>query len=112
MKKLFIVLLMPLLGLAQPTNGFVIKGNISGIKDNTEVILMSGNDGKTITSDKAVKGVFTLTGKLNEPDVFLIRVVGTNELVDLYMQNDAVAVSGSLADMKNIKVGLIHSLIN
>ena len=104
MKKLFILLLMPLLGLAQPTNGFVIKGNISGIKDNTEVILMSGNDGKTITSDKAVKGVFTLTGKLTEPDVFLIRVAGTNELVDLYMQNDAVAVSGSLADMKNIKV--------
>ncbi len=104
MKKLFIILLMPLLGLAQPTNGFVIKGNISGIKDNTEVILMSGNDGKTITSDKAVKGVFTLTGKLNEPDVFLIRVAGTNELIDLYMHNDAVTVSGSLADMKNIKV--------
>jgi len=104
MKKLFIVLLMPLISVAQPGNGFEIKGNISGVKDNTDVILVSGSDGRTIANGKVSKNLFTLTGKLNEPDLVLIRFIGNNEPIELYLQNDAVAVSGSLADMKNVKV--------
>lgn len=104
MKKILFGLLVPAISLSQPVAGFVIKGNISGVNDNTEVILLSGNDGKTIASDKVSKGVFTFTGMLNEPDIFQIKFNGNNETIDLYMKNDAISVSGNYADLKNVKI--------
>lgn len=95
---------MPVISLAQTGNGFVIKGNIVGVKDNTEVILLGGNDGRTIATDKVANGTFTFTGKLNEPDIFQIKFSGNTETIDMYLYNDAVTVSGSLADIKNVMV--------
>ena len=104
MKKILFVLFLPVISLAQPANGFVIRGNISGIKDNTEVMLLNGSDGKNIATEKVDKGIFTFTGKLNEPEILLIKISGNNEVIDMYLHNDAVSVSGSLSDIKNIKV--------
>lgn len=104
MKKILFVLFLPVISLAQPANGFVIRGNISGIKDNAEVMLLNGSDGKNIATEKVDKGIFTFTGKLNEPEILLIKISGNNEVIDMYLHNDAVSVSGSLSDIKNIKV--------
>ncbi len=104
MKKILFGLLMPAMSIAQPVAGFLIKGNVSGVKDNTEVILLGGSDGKTIASDKVTNGAFTFTGMLNEPDIFQIKFSGNNETIDLYMKNDAIAVSGNYADLKNVKI--------
>ncbi len=116
MKKILALLLLPFFGMAQggqgftpinqtqPNAGFVIKGTISGLKDTTEVILRSANDQKLITSTKISKGSFTLKGKLTDPDILRISFTGHPEIVDLFLKNDAVTITGDLADIKNVKI--------
>jgi peroxiredoxin len=99
MKRLLVALLLPAIAMAQPTTGFVIKGNVSGLQDNTVVSLINGNDGQTIVSDKVVNGSFTLKGKLSDPGIFQVNF-GGKPGVDVYMYNDAVTVTGK-ADALN-----------
>ena len=116
MKTFLALFLLPFLGIAQggqgftPQNqpqanaGFVIKGTITGLKDTTEVLLKSANDQKLITSTKITKGSFTLKGKLAEPDILRISFTGHPEMVDLFIKNDAVTITGDLSDVKNLKI--------
>ncbi len=86
------------------SQGLVIKGNIQGVKDNTEVFLKNGNDGHTIASGTVVKGAFTLKGKINEADVAVLSFTGYQQGVDMFLFNDAVTISGDLNDIPNIKI--------
>jgi peroxiredoxin len=115
MKRILVILLMPLVSMAQGGQGFsmnqpaagldlVVKGNIQGLKDNTEVLLKNGNDGHTIASGRAVKGVFTLKGKITEADVTVLSFTGYTQAVDMFLYNDAVTVTGDLGNMSSIKV--------
>jgi peroxiredoxin len=103
MKRLLVVLLLPALAMAQPTTGFVIKGNVSGLQDNTVVSLINGSDGQTVVSDKVVNGSFTLKGRLNDPGIFQVNF-GGRPGVDLYMFNDAVTVTGKAESMNALLV--------
>jgi len=104
MKRLLVVLFMPVIAMAQSTEGFVIKGKLAGLKDSTVVFLVNGNDGQTVTTDKAVNGTFTFKGKLNEPGIYRVSFAGYKEALDMFMHNDAVAISGSLNDAANITI--------
>ncbi len=106
---------MPLLSMAQggqgfasnqpaASQGFVIKGNLQGIKDSTLIMLKNGNDGHTITSANVVKGAFTLKGKLNDPDILQLSFNGSSGLLDMFIYNDAVTINGNIADLKNISI--------
>ncbi len=85
-------------------SGLVVKGNITGVNDNTEVLLKNGNDGHIIASGKVEKGVFTLKGKVVEADVAVLSFTGYQQVIDMFLFNDAVTVSGDLNDLPNIKI--------
>jgi peroxiredoxin len=115
MKKFLALLLLPFLSIAQggqgfnlnqpqANAGFAIKGTISGLKDSTEVVLKSANDTKAVATTKINKGSFTLKGKLTDPDILRISFTGYQEAVDVFIGNDAVTITGELANMKNLKV--------
>lgn len=115
MKKLLVVLLMPLMGLAQggqgftmmpPSagSGFVIKGSLTGVKDSTEVVLRGGSTGNIVAKDKVKKGAFTLKGKLTEPDIFQVSFSGYQQVLDLFIFNDNITVSGNLAEPATVQV--------
>lgn len=106
MKKILIVLLLPVIGVAQGKkhDGFEIKGNISGLKDTATVLLLNGMDGKTITSAIAHKGVFTLKGKLVSPEILQLGFAGSKEGIDLFIYNDEVAITGDIAAPNNIVI--------
>ena len=115
MKKFLALLLLPFLSIAQGAQGFnlnqpqvntgfVIKGTISGVKDSTEVVLKSANDTKAVATTKMNKGVFTLKGKLTDPDILRISFTGYQEAVDVFIGNDAVTITGELANLKNLKI--------
>ncbi|HEY1018878.1 MAG TPA: TlpA disulfide reductase family protein [Sediminibacterium sp.] len=115
MKKLLIILLMPVLAMAQGgqgftmmqpqvSAGFVIKGNLSGLKDSTEITLKGGDEGKIIAKGIAKKGSFTLKGKLTEPDIFQLSFAGYQQFVDLFISNDAITISGDLNQPGSIQV--------
>jgi hypothetical protein len=70
MKKLLIVLLLPILSIAQKADstitkekskGYILRGNIKGLKDSTLVFLQDVQ-GNTVAQDYAKNGKFTLNG--------------------------------------------------
>ncbi len=104
MKKFLILLLLPALAGAQSSDGFVIRGTLTGLPENTVVQLVNGGDGQVVTSGVASNGTFTLKGKVVEPSVFQIKFVGYPEALDLFMNNDAVTISGEAMNLNNASV--------
>ena len=104
MKKLLFLLLVPMMGMSQSKDGFVLKGNISGLKDSIMVFLMNANDGKTIATDVVRNGNFTLKGKINEPDMFQLGFIGYKENLEVFLQNDNMTINGELSNLANASV--------
>jgi len=98
MKRLLILLLLPLATLAQ--TGYTIKGNIKGLKDSTLVFLQNAQ-GNTIAQDYAQKGMFTLKGKLDDANIHLLNFIGYKDNVELYMGNETITVSGEANKLKS-----------
>ena len=115
MKKFILILFVPLLGMAQggqgfvmnqsqANTGFVIKGNITGLKDSTEVVLLGRTEGKPIATAKASKGMFTLKGKLAEADIVRLGFTGSQEALDLFIGNEAITLTADLGNLAIAKV--------
>ncbi len=101
-KVILTLLLFPLLSIAQSGKGYTIKGNIKGLVG--QVTLISAIDGKSITTDNAVNGSFTLKGQLTEPDLFQISLIGSSEPIDLFIFNDEITINGELTNIKNVTI--------
>src|SRR3954468_19733274 len=100
MKRFFLLALMlPVMAMAQPAEGYVITGKIAGLKEGTVVNLVNGADGQTLGKATAANGVFTLKGRVTEPSVFQLNFTGYNEAIDLFMNNDAVNITGDAASL-------------
>ena len=105
MKK-FLTLLsfVPALLYAQNQNkGFEIKGNVSGIADGKVQIVTMTEDHAAVASDSIKNGVFTLKGSVTEPTLYFI-VMSNEQPQYLYVENKPITITGSKADIKNIKV--------
>ncbi|MDE3236034.1 MAG: AhpC/TSA family protein [Bacteroidota bacterium] len=102
MKKLLTLLsFLPIAAIAQ--EGFVIKGNIKGLKDSTEVTLV-GADGKMITKAISRKGAFTLKGQRDHADYSQLSFKGHKDPVELFIANDQVTVTGDALHLKSATV--------
>jgi peroxiredoxin len=115
MKRLLVILFMPLLSMAQggqgfsvpqqPAGGFVIKGELKGLRDSTVVFVKRMDEGEsTVTTGKAGKGSFVLKGKVAEGEVLKISFSNSPVVLDIFIANENVAVSGDLANPSTIKV--------
>lgn len=103
MKKIFLaILLLPALCMAQTAKGYTVKGNIKGL--NAQVSLVAAVENKTAATDNAVNGTFVLKGQMTDPDLYQIIIPGSKAPIDLFMGNDAVTITGDMADMNTIKV--------
>ncbi len=98
MKKLLIVLLLPIVSIAQ--NGYTLKGNVKGLKDSTLVFLQD-IQGNTVAQDYAKAGKFTLNGKVSDISFFQLSFIGTQESTELFLGNENVTVTGQLGAMKS-----------
>jgi len=89
--------------------GFVISGNVQGLGDE-EVNLLDARSGQVITKTTAKGGAFTIKGSVPEPSPCTL-VFGKmktdakgQQSVFLFLENTPVKISGSKADLKNLKV--------
>ena len=98
MKKLLIVLLLPIISIAQ--TGYTLKGNIKGLKDSTLAFLQD-IQGSTVAQDYAKNGRFTLSGKVADISFFQLSFIGTQETTELFLGNENVTVAGQLGAMKS-----------
>jgi peroxiredoxin len=113
MKRLLVILFMPLLSMAQggqgfsvpqqPAAGFVIKGELKGLRDSTMIYAKRG-DGSVLATGKAAKGSFTLKGKMTDAEVLQVSFSNTPTTLDIFIGNENVTISGDIADPVTINV--------
>ena len=102
MKKLFFALLLPLTVAAQ--NGYTIHGKIKGLKDSTLVFLSRGSDGNALSQIYAYNEEFTLSGKLDNDDIYVLNFIGRKETLELFMGNEKLEVEGQVGNIKSSQV--------
>jgi peroxiredoxin len=106
MKKILLLLaLLPSVLFAQnkPAKGFVITGKVTGISNGLASIVTTQNERTVIASDSIKNGVFTLKGSINEPGLYYL-VLGKEQDQYIYLENTPIRITGSKADIKNIKI--------
>jgi peroxiredoxin len=104
--KIFLSLLafFPAVLFAQDqTNGFEIKGNISGLADGKVQIVSMAEDHAVLAGDSSKNGVFILKGSVTEPGLYYI-VLSTEQPQYLYLENKPITITGLQTDIKNIKI--------
>ncbi|MES2373626.1 MAG: TlpA disulfide reductase family protein [Bacteroidota bacterium] len=113
MKRLLVILFMPLLSMAQggqqfvmppqSAAGFVIKGELKGLRDSTMIYAKRG-DGSVLATGKASKTNFTLRGKLADAEVLQVSFSNSPVVLDMFITNENVALTGDLANPSTIRV--------
>lgn len=93
----------PAILFAQSQKGFVISGNVSGIADGKVQIVNMGEEHAVIASDSVKNGVFTLKGSITEPNLYFL-VMSNEQPQYIYLENKPISITGSKADIKNIKI--------
>jgi peroxiredoxin len=102
MKKILLACMLPVLAIAQnKEEGYSIKGSIKGLKDSTLVFLMDGGTGNTVAQDYAFHGAFTLRGKMDNADIYQIGFTGHKDVIDVFIGNDPVTITGESAKLKS-----------
>ena len=104
MKKLLYFLFLPLFSICQTGQGFLVKGNVKGLKDSTVVNLLSGNDKVILASGIVNKDGFTIKGKLSEPAILQLAFSGYQETADMFISNEDVTISGNLSEMNTLNI--------
>jgi peroxiredoxin len=109
MKNFFLLLLLPVLALNRtaaqsiaPSKGFVLTGAVQNLGD-ADVKILNGRGDQTVAEGKAKAGVFSVSGAVPEPGLYLLQL-GKEQPHPLFLENTAIKVSGSKADLKNLKI--------
>src|SRR3982751_1253838 len=105
MKKIFFLLaILPsvILVHAQAKN-FVINGKVSGISDGDVKITTTSEDHRVIAAGTTQNGNFSVQGSIPEPGLYFI-VMGTEQPQYIFLENTPITITGTKADIKNIKV--------
>jgi thiol-disulfide isomerase/thioredoxin len=101
------VLVTPFFSLAQ--NGaeprFIINGQVAGVPDSTGVCLTDVSNQMDTVSYAVVRGgVFVLAGHVSEPNLYEVNFVAARKKIPLFIGNDKISLSGTIEDLKGIKV--------
>lgn len=104
MKKVLLTLsLFPTLLFAQ-TTGFVVSGKVDGLKEGQEIQITSTQENQQLIAKGPIQnGSFVVKGNIPEPGLYWL-VLGTEQPQHIYLENAAIKVTGSKADIKNIKI--------
>ena len=100
--SIFSILLLTFSYSFSQTVGFTINGKVSGVPDGTEIKLLENE--KEVGRTKIYKGLFIIKGEVDEPVLVKLNL-GTIKVVDIYLENKMIAVSG------NATAGNLKSLV-
>lgn len=102
-KFLWSLLLLPFSVIAQQK--FVITGKLTGLPEGTQVSLSDPNKpGDTLAQAEVLNGVFSLQGKVAEPNLYQISFGRPQQKSVLFIGNDRVNISGRADSLQQIKV--------
>lgn len=101
-KLLFLLAFIPTLLFAQQS-GFKISGSVSGLQDGEEVKVTSTQDNSVLAKGVVKGSTFTMEGTIPEPGLYWL-VLGNEQPLHVYLENNGIRISGSKSDLKNIKI--------
>src|SRR5829696_3255456 len=81
---------------------YTISGNIQGLADS-EIKISNTRDNEVLTTTKSKAGVFSLTGSVAEPGLYWL-TIGSEQPKYIYLENSPIKITGTKADIKNIKI--------
>lgn len=119
MKNFFLFLFLPFFSFAQvngpataavkesktsktKASGFSIAGNIKGLNDG-EVKITTVQGDQKVASGMAKNGVFTLTGKIDEPGLYWL-TLGKEQPQYIFLENSPIKISGQQANIKTLQI--------
>ena len=102
---LLIGVLLPMLTFGQPAPGFVIDGNVKGLKGGTVVCLTDvSNPTDTVAQAQAGDERFILKGHVSEPNLYTLRFGDDKSRTTLFLGNDKMSLSGTIDDLRGLKM--------
>lgn len=101
-RLLFLLAFVPSLLFAQQS-GFKISGSVAGLQDGEEVKITSTQDNSVLTKGVVKGSAFTMEGTIPEPGLYWL-VLGNEQPLHVYLENNGIKISGSKTDLKNIKI--------
>jgi thiol-disulfide isomerase/thioredoxin len=102
-----IIVLMPFAVMAQKPveSHFMITGRVAGLTEHSGVAITDvSNPTDTAAVGEVKDGVFTLTGHVNEPNLYEVNFLVTKKKLPLFIGNDKITITGSIEDLKTMKV--------
>ncbi|HUC80864.1 MAG TPA: TlpA disulfide reductase family protein [Flavisolibacter sp.] len=82
--------------------GFSISGTVTGLGDG-EAKITTVRDNQVVASGPIKAGAFSLKGSVEEPGLYWL-TLGSEQPRYIFVENTTVKISGSKADIKNIKI--------
>jgi peroxiredoxin len=101
--RILLFLLLPFGAMAQAGNGFTVNGNIEGLKDST-LVYLAYSDGNPVSQTYVVNGKFSLSGKIDNADVYLVNFTGYPAVYELFLTNENVTITGKATDIASASV--------
>lgn len=83
-------------------DGYVITGNIQGL-GNGDVKITTVRDNQVIATGELKAGAFSIKGSVPEPGLYWL-VLGSEQPRYIFLENVPFKISGTKADIKNIKI--------
>ena len=108
MKRLFylsVLISLFYLGCEQnnaPKDGYSLTGNIEGLSG--EVYLVNPAEQKVLDTAAVKDGKFNFTGKITEPELYVVFNDLRQPVASVYLENTSINVEGKMADPSSIKV--------
>lgn len=98
MKKIiFLLLLTPLMVLAQKKPSFTINGKLEGYPDSTTIRIVKNGENTELASAFLKKSVFQLKGSVSEPVLCFVFIGNEPRPVELYLENKVISFKGNKA---------------
>lgn len=105
MKKLMLAILSVAFLASCQDKGYKINGTLEGAVAEKVILkdLVNGQP-NTIDTAEVVDGVFTFTGAVDAPELFLAFVEGQREPIAFFVENTNITIKGKLEDIHNVEI--------
>ncbi len=113
MKKIILIIVIfqiAVSAIAQNVNGgFIINGTLAGFADSAQIFLENPNNNEQISKAILIKGKFSMSGKVVEPTLSLLKIAGEQPQY-LYLENSKITIVANklLGPQLSIEGSLSH----
>ena len=87
-----------------PKDGYVINGDIAGLKDSMIYFRTTQGDSMMVDSAKVTDGKFTFKGKAEEPKMASIFLQDRRGGFNLYVENATIDIKGKVDSLSSVKI--------